>query len=584
MGESDDSVWAAAGWAGKESSTTAHEHLLQNPSGTSACVAGEEDEIGEGGYQSGATGYASSGEIQVDPMARPPWEDVWRWTARNPVLDEDGRWTEAYAKTISTAPGYCYLSLVEWDSREAFFTAMEDLELRSDGQNPQFLSVAAWLQLHSLRWSSGLFRLVVQPTVSSWYGPGKYTQLHVRHSDDGDEVGVLIGKARLGMRLGFDASSTSGQDTPASSVYGGSMTGLYTSSTSGTSTPKTEFAGDLGHEGGVSLGSAFRPDASQQAYFIELPAAWSDQKRHTMHKRAGYCYLALVKESAREKFHDAMRALDPPRDGSNPYLHAVASWLQVNNSELNSVKFKYSVGHRQIGANYPSSFRQAHVEVSTSGLSVKEVISQVATDVRLGAAAEVVTAMNDLNLSDAPSTMHVAAGGRKLELSLPVGFVVNQAAGTFAFQPRDHPSLEDIVEHFESVQLQSASFSIMVQGNAESSCRILVSSSKDPPTDSFSWIGSGHSMICAGSANGPVLSEFSLPQNHSFGREIKGIALGNPDPVFYFKFLSTLPAVCYARGHIKLVCSGYGTPTAVDIGPQPAVHSTPASGKQVAGR
>jgi hypothetical protein len=76
--------------------------------------------------------------------------------------------------------------------------------------------------------------------------------------------------------------------------------------------------------------------------------------------------------------------------------------------------------------------------------------------------------------------------------------------------------------------------------------------------------------ICAsftGTNDGAGRGEFALPANSGFGREIKAVSVGNPDPSLHLTVESDVPFSVLVRGTLELRLTGVGVPDSISVPP-----------------
>jgi hypothetical protein len=134
-----------------------------------------------------------------------------------------------------------------------------------------------------------------------------------------------------------------------------------------------------------------------------------------------------------------------------------------------------------------------------------------------------------------------------------------KVTGRATFHPRSSSIVGAVTKYFESATLESARITVSVSGGSGVTACVGVGTGTIPAgPDGF--LALPQCVIFTGSADGLGTGEYVLPPDHSFGREIKAAALGNPDPSFFFCIDAPDSGVAMIRGVITIRVSGAGVP------------------------
>jgi len=112
---------------------------------------------------------------------------------------------------------------------------------------------------------------------------------------------------------------------------------------------------------------------------------------------------------------------------------------------------------------------------------------------------------------------------------------------------------------FESVRLLDLEFTIYLNAGVTKSVLYAIVATETEPSD---YMNAPIMGITPGAAYGSSVVTVALPKPHSFGAELKAIALGNPPPSVFVKYTGGAPSDkandVLIRGHVKLIASGHG--------------------------
>jgi hypothetical protein len=150
-----------------------------------------------------------------------------------------------------------------------------------------------------------------------------------------------------------------------------------------------------------------------------------------------------------------------------------------------------------------------------------------------------------------------------------VHFVVRLSAARRAvhFDPTSDPTFLERCSFFESVQLESAAFTITVFPGINRRVAVCANPLGVTPADAYE---STCFTLAPGAQYGTTVQNWSLPHPHPFGRELKAMALGNPPPRFSFVYLgatgtTTTEADAVVRGELVLTLRGTGVTAPFEV-------------------
>jgi hypothetical protein len=267
----------------------------------------------------------------------------------------------------------------------------------------------------------------------------------------------------------------------------------------------------------------------------------------------GYCYLVAVREDSRPKAVEEF--------GYNPHMSKVVAWLEANVGVWSPDLFSVTFGARRLRGD-GRAFVQAHLKCDGSGLSVREFVKLPAYGVRVG--ADVQHGTDATFVGAGPSTRTLSTSSSGVVIHMPFTVVLKHTAGRASFCPRKSVVIEGVTKYFESAELLEFRATAHVAGGQTATVAIGAGNGTQPTTLE-AHLALPQCAVFSGDANGLGVGEFVLPPDHSFGREIKAVAVGNVDPTFYFCLDSADAAVAMVRAVVRLRLSGVGVPTPFSV-------------------
>jgi hypothetical protein len=164
---------------------------------------------------------------------------------------------------------------------------------------------------------------------------------------------------------------------------------------------------------------------------------------------------------------------------------------------------------------------------------------------------------------DGPSEIALHARSDSLTRTIPINFVLTAAAPNNNLRLREHTVFLAYFALFESVELLSATFTVYMTADTSHVVEWGISGTLATGTSILTAPISG---LIGGSDSGMVTSVISLPAQHPFGKELKALNLGNPDPVFHFHGLGATGTtrICQVLGSISVRASGHGIIPAIN--------------------
>lgn len=176
-----------------------------------------------------------------------------------------------------------------------------------------------------------------------------------------------------------------------------------------------------------------------------------------------------------------------------------------------------------------------------------------------------VTPRSD-EVGSGPSTMSVSASAFSSSLTIPFYFSVGRTTVEFNFWR--NVRLANHFAAFESVVLEDLKFHFYVPPGLGNFLSFGVYEGT-PPEDLYVGYWPVYQRYAA-AQYGEVSALWELPLDWSFGRELKGVTVGNYSPHFYFSVgrdggAGTITAI--VRGHLRVRVSGHGVIPAVSFDP-----------------
>lgn len=122
-----------------------------------------------------------------------------------------------------------------------------------------------------------------------------------------------------------------------------------------------------------------------------------------------------------------------------------------------------------------------------------------------------------------------------------------------------------MTSYFESAELVGLSVALTIVGGEKVVVAVGVSTTSSAVTSLDTMLALPMCTMFSGSQVGQATGEFSLPPDHGFGREVKAVSVGNPDPVLHILLDAEEPAVVMVRGYVELRLTGHGVPAPLSL-------------------
>lgn len=184
----------------------------------------------------------------------------------------------------------------------------------------------------------------------------------------------------------------------------------------------------------------------------------------------------------------------------------------------------------------------------------------------LSTVPSVITAPPGTLTAAGPSALTVGSAPVRSSVTIPVVFEFSMAAPSLSFDPRSSAVFQAPFTLFESVHLESAEFTLWIYPGSGRRVQYAVSGSASAPAN---FLAAPLGGVFAGAAYNTTTNEVVLPPEHSFGRELKAVNVGNPSPCFHFVYAGGTAAATSVdvalRGNIRVSFSGFGIVPAISL-------------------
>jgi len=164
------------------------------------------------------------------------------------------------------------------------------------------------------------------------------------------------------------------------------------------------------------------------------------------------------------------------------------------------------------------------------------------------------------------STQVVTAGPAPSRFVIPFYFSLSGAGADRHFDPRTHTDLQQRLALFESVTLDSIEFEVRLAAGINRRVLACVTTSADSPANML--IGFPR-LFLDGAQQFAVSANWTLPTDHSYGREIRSTAVGNPTPHFHFRYSGGVATSQFADvaiyGTLTVTTRGTGVPVPLTL-------------------
>jgi hypothetical protein len=160
------------------------------------------------------------------------------------------------------------------------------------------------------------------------------------------------------------------------------------------------------------------------------------------------------------------------------------------------------------------------------------------------------------------SAMSVSAAPAPRTITVP--FVVGGITSTQNTKTIDLTSMgrKMIFSLYESVELLSLEFTVIITPGSKKRVYYAIDGNDSIDIKDLQMLNSPIAGLVPGAEYGMSMDTILLPSTHSFGRELKAVALGNPVPTLHFGYIGGTPAGTTAeisiRGLITVRVSGAG--------------------------
>jgi len=283
------------------------------------------------------------------------------------------------------------------------------------------------------------------------------------------------------------------------------------------------------------------------------------------HSVPGYdCYGVLFRDTALADVRERL--------GVNPWASAVAAELLSAPGVWSEGRFVLQFG-LPLGPSPRGSpaFVQAHVAPSDHGMPVRQLLPMLTGLVRLGA-TDLAAALSIAEQSEAPAIksafdLRPKSAGHKLTFGV-YGIVAADIKKhpSISFSPLSVPSLTLILGIYESVRLESASFTITVDKGSGNAVWCAMVSAGTTLKSEDDWYSAPVMATVDGSDSGVVRGTFDMPAVTMFAREYRASTLGNPPAKFVFSYTGVAETGGTIQGLFTVTVSGQRLLNRINIG------------------
>jgi len=266
----------------------------------------------------------------------------------------------------------------------------------------------------------------------------------------------------------------------------------------------------------------------------------------------GFCYLELLSPSVRSAAAIAV--------GACPDVSALS-------------EYGLSGGLYEVQLTGPALY---HVTRSTGshGLTAGEVLTCIPSGCRVGAAAGdkiVLTEAGLSSLAPGPRTaFEILPDGQRTRLTLAMYAVLDKGKHlpTVSWSPLTQPAFLIMLGVYESVRLESAEFNVSVSAGQNNSCWCAINNASSGAPQGEGWYSCPVLKFIDGSDDGTVVSDFMLPAQHSFSKELRAASIGNDPPRFHFGYNGAAGGNAVVMGKFTVSVSGQKPMGALDANPE----------------
>jgi hypothetical protein len=272
----------------------------------------------------------------------------------------------------------------------------------------------------------------------------------------------------------------------------------------------------------------------------------------------GFCYLELLAPSA--------RSAAAATAGACPDVSVLSAY------SLNS-------GLYDVQLTGPSLY---HVSRSfgSRGLTAGEVLACIPSGCRVGAAVgdKMVLMEGGLSsLAPGPRTgFEIFPDGQRTSLTLAMYAVLDKGKHlpTVSWSPLLQPAFLIMLGIYESVRLESAEFNVSVSAGQGNSCWCAINNASSGAPQGEGWCSCPVLKFIDGSDDGTVVSDFRLPAQHSFSKELRAASIGNDPPRFHFGYNGAAGGNAVVMGRFTVSVSGQKPMGALDANPEKTPKTT----------
>lgn len=275
------------------------------------------------------------------------------------------------------------------------------------------------------------------------------------------------------------------------------------------------------------------------------------------------CYLKFFRADHRPRISREI--------GRNPWACAVAAKLLNEPGIWDSGKFILSF--QGLVKDDGTAYVQAHVERSLSGSPITSLLPYLSGSLRVGASSDLNALVNNQaqdRVETRPTifpTVSVAAG-TSVVMNYSVYAMLSVANPSMTFTPLVDPVFAWIFGPYESVKLESASFTMQISTGAANNLWASVAGPGVNLTTLDTWLATPINAVINGSDQGYVSSEFILPTRHPFEPELRSPdPAGNPTPTFRFAASLVTNAKVIVKGNLRVRMAGQYAMGHINIGP-----------------
>jgi len=165
-----------------------------------------------------------------------------------------------------------------------------------------------------------------------------------------------------------------------------------------------------------------------------------------------------------------------------------------------------------------------------------------------------------------PSTQMVLAGPAPSVFVIPFWFNLSGRTPLKTVNLCNNPALQHRIMLFESVTLLSATFDVHLSAGLGRRVMASVTGLDSAPQ---TYMSGFPRLYLDGAQQIGVHREWGLPSNHTYGREIRSIAVGNPTPRFHFCYVGGTPSSEHpdvtVHGVFEVLARGTGVPAPINF-------------------